>query len=1444
MGIINKEEALYLVRGIDPAGLKEGKQEVLTLLKSLAGEAGDMDIFSGFSMAAAGAFTLAAEGVGQLSQELDKALERLGDFSPELSVQLEDIGRRIINLTQEIPVKASDCAEALLDIVSAGYQGAEAMNMLERSAREAVMSSGDVAETFGRIQGENNREPVSAAFPEADWPGVIGGIEAQMQLLQNRLLAVLRPLGEQLMKEVSGIAARLGEGLAAGDTGSSFEALNTLATVAAAALRAYKEEVGETMEAITAEGVALQIAGEIRAAYQALLAGGIVDRQEEMQAQAMFRQALTETAATEQQSGDMRRQLQEQLIGGAYKINDIIAAEIVRLYDKKTALNDLLTVQEANLSLERNGLEQAAANRAALEARSSLITGLYESESSRTRAMELQKAVEAEATAMERVGNAEREVRNTRLRIQAVNQQGATAAVMAGTVATRGAVVADNMNTASTTLLARAKQYATIATKSLTAAMAANPIGLVLTVVSMAISAFAAFGQETGKVAGEQERLNKALNEQKDTAHKLTDTLFNQNEADIKRAEALLKLKELYPEVWKDVNLANLSEQERNKLVRQGNELLEERRELELKNAKAASEKNKRNLKEIIGYSQRPGGKAEDNMMAQSYYLKQLRIEEEKYKQITAELERIQSLKKAVTELNMTKEERLSAYTEELNVLKNRLEDINGQLQLKARLQNQSVNPAGDLQNTVLLEEKEEVQGQIGGKERQIEKLQEPTEKVLDERSRMQKKLTDMVTKMTLKRELDSVRGTEKELIRIRQEYDARIGLVDQLEKELQKSYAQYRQEIPADEQGMLTSLRSGYKEEKEGKEEKVKSDQAAGEEKRKEQIRKELADRRKAQTELFLSDEQRKLQAVEDRYTEEFQWIKKMKEERGVFSKDELEVYGRLVEKNKEQEKHQILTDNLKEYQREIDRIKSDLEAKLKAAGGDEELKLKLRLDAENQISGIKAGQIMDSEEWTTLFEEMDTLTVSQIDQLIATLEGKMKEADLTPVNEKALVNNLKKARQKVIEQNPFRSLGTSLRDVFTKGEKSSSDATGQIKNNWKNLSDSAEGCFAFVNDAVGGCEALGDIMGETGRSSLQMLQTVATAGIAMGLAIKTMESSSVILTAISAALSIVNVLVSAFNKDKKKEAKIQGLQIEIEKLERAYDKLGDAIERTYSGKVFSMMDKQNENLREQQELIRQQIQAEGSKKKSDKGKIRDWQNQLEDIDHQIEENQRKRIEMLAGTDVKSAIDEFADALVDAYARGEDGAVALADTTKKVMANAVKEALKRRFLGEQIEEAVNYLGNAMGSGGVLTDGEKAEFQRMVERAGERFSEALKVYDDLFAGEEDKSSGVSGQLQEAMTEGTASQLVGLWNMTANDIRSLRNLTAGQLTVWTAMQLNVGEVLRQQYLIEYNTRLTADYTRGTVEQLKTGFIRMDERLKGIQENTKGYNGRGK
>lgn len=605
-----------------------------------------------------------------------------------------------------------------------------------------------------------------------------------------------------------------------------------------------------------------------------------------------------------------------------------------------------------------------------------------------------------------------------------------------------------------------------------------------------------------------------------------------------------------------------------------------------------------------------------------------------------------------------------------------------------------------------------------------------------------------------------------------------------------------------------------------------------------------EYKERTKALTDVFLNEEQRKLAAVKGRYDKERQWADEQLKTGGM-TKEEHKSYTTTVDQAQVKENYNALLTSLNDYKQQEKDLRDKWDTDINAAveAKDAYLVARLMEGKDKALSALNGQMLQESEEWQQLFSDLDNLTVTQIDNLIATIESKAKGLKMNPVDLKEVTNSLNQAKQKVIEINPFASLGKSFKAVFKDGSKDSGDATKDIKQDWKTLSKSTEGCFEFVNDAVASCGVLGDLLGESGQQVMGMIQGVATAGIAMAAAIKTAETSSIVLAAISLALQVVTALFAAFNGDKKKEKKIKELQDCVDNLEKAYDRLGRTIENTYSDKVYALMDQQEENLRRQQAMIRQQMREEEAKKKTDKDKVNEYKDKLEEIDNQIEDSNRKQIEMWAGTDIQSAIDDFADALVDAYAQGEDGAIAMADTTKKVLANAVKEALKKKFLADALQGAVTQLGKDMEDGD-LSDMDKKRFEDSANAAGERFTEAMKMYDDLFKDTENEiKDGVSGQLQAAMTEGTASQLVGLWNSTAIDMRELKNLTIEQRDSVRSVMADVKEIVKQNYLIEQNTRRGADNTDGLIDELKTGFETLDKRLGTIEKNTKSYNGRG-
>ena len=504
--------------------------------------------------------------------------------------------------------------------------------------------------------------------------------------------------------------------------------------------------------------------------------------------------------------------------------------------------------------------------------------------------------------------------------------------------------------------------------------------------------------------------------------------------------------------------------------------------------------------------------------------------------------------------------------------------------------------------------------------------------------------------------------------------------------------------------------------------------------------------------------------------------------------------------------------------------------------------------------LSALNAQMLMQTDSWNNLFSDLDSLTVDQIDKLITEIQQKMGTADLklNPADMKAVLDKLDEAKKKILDVNPFKALGNSISSVFKKSESGSKKSSADIKRDWKNMANATDSCFDFVLDAVDSCDVLKDLIGDTGASTIQMVQGVATAGIAMGAAIKTAEKGSVILAAISIALQAIQWIAGLFNNDDKQEEKIQNIQKEIDALSNAFDRLQHAADQTFwvyndeessahqqrlddinqqiaalekqavvaraswnfvkyaqltkqikelkyalekeegKGDMFQLYELQKQSLREQQELIKQQIAAEKDKKKTDWDKIAEWEEAIKDIDTQLEDMERQMIETLAGTDVKSAIDEFADAMVDAYLQGENAAEALGKKTKEVLKNAIVEALKRNYLAKGIEEAVKYLGSEdVWKDNMIDEREQAEFERLVNLAGDNFNKYLGALDGFIdKTEETPEDPLTGAVR-GMSEETGS------------------IVAGRLNAFVINQSDQNSLLRQSLIyqqeIAYNTR---------------------------------------
>ena len=322
-----------------------------------------------------------------------------------------------------------------------------------------------------------------------------------------------------------------------------------------------------------------------------------------------------------------------------------------------------------------------------------------------------------------------------------------------------------------------------------------------------------------------------------------------------------------------------------------------------------------------------------------------------------------------------------------------------------------------------------------------------------------------------------------------------------------------------------------------------------------------------------------------------------------------------------------------------------------------------------------------------------------------------------------------------------------------------------------WQDLYKTLNECtrsFKDIGDAVGG--TVGEVISAAGviaTSTLSMINGIVqlvqmsstaindTASMASK-AIQTVEKASVILAVISAALQVATSIANLFNNDEAKNKEIEKLQGRIDQLQweldhadivRLQQNSGKAIERvklalseTYNellrnkialndwagvwsllfgkirnntelltktadklataygniaytadkalgGKKYDNAREQLKNIAEQQILIQEQIRQEEDKKKTDHGKITEWEQQIEELGKQAVEIINEIVEDIIGGSSSDIAEQLSDAFFEAFQNGEDYAEAWREKVNEIVADVLKRMLVQKYLEEPLGE-------------------------------------------------------------------------------------------------------------------------------------------------------------
>ena len=566
-----------------------------------------------------------------------------------------------------------------------------------------------------------------------------------------------------------------------------------------------------------------------------------------------------------------------------------------------------------------------------------------------------------------------------------------------------------------------------------------------------------------------------------------------------------------------------------------------------------------------------------------------------------------------------------------------------------------------------------------------------------------------------------------------------------------------------------------------------------------------------------------------------------------------EAQVKNLMNEEKILKEKYDALIAQLDDYKSREYTITKEWDEKIAQAAGNEELVDKLTKGKEKALNELNAQMLMQSDEWVKLFGDLDNLTISEIENLIQIIKSKAKDLKLDPINLDKVLEKLKDAENEIKSRNPFRSLVSHIKEYQQEADKTKKKASlKEIFGDTSEVLGMVNECFDSV---IGGLKNMGLAGDEETQKLLGSISNMVGSAGKLADGIASMNPA----TMISGAVGLISSAFDVFDRRSRKANRaIKQHQENVKNLEKQYRQLERETAKAIGSEKYSKQIEQVNNLYQKIAETEGMIAAEQSKrsKKRDDGKIADWESQIEDYRDKIEELRQGIIDELSTTDLYSFSNDMASSIVDGLCNGLDnGKEAIQEKINDLMKSIISKQLDvfviQKSMSDMFQKMADAFNENSAGGFELTNWEIDQIVSAGQQGKEQILGQLGRYQELLKKlglvnsevEDEIENGVTGELQAAVTEGTASQLVGLWNMSALDIRSLLNLSHEHFIECRKQLANIANIYVQIVEINNNTKATADNTETLVEELKTGIKSLETKLDEIRKNTKNYNGRG-
>lgn len=657
--------------------------------------------------------------------------------------------------------------------------------------------------------------------------------------------------------------------------------------------------------------------------------------------------------------------------------------------------------------------------------------------------------------------------------------------------------------------------------------------------------------------------------------------------------------------------------------------------------------------------------------------------------------------------------------------------------------------------------------------------------KTVTDAAKAQKKLSDLILandKALQQSRIDILKdGKQKELAEI-----------DLRTKEEMNKLEQDKSKLKAAQGGIITADQTkDFQERQSNIQQKNADDRAAIELK----YAQELDKIYKQITDDTLSEEDRRIKGIKDKYEEFRKWVEDALKA-GNITKEQATDLGIKIDQaeiaaslNTIVEKYGTMEDKIAKI-----REKHAKDRETATKNGRSDLIPQIDKHETEEIGQIKVDELMKTDDWINLFQNLDALSSREIRRIIDNINEQLKNADFDPINLKAITDQLDQAAETAVKKNPFSNVVTGFRDYkkamqeavrlrekYNQTQKESDkQAADQAELNaitkkqkaWQN----AQAAAAETSQLIGAVSGMLGNMGVDVPAEVEGLMGALDSFASMDIT----KPFSIVTGAIG---GIANLIGGIFGGgDRRKERNIQRLQDQIDALEKSYDELGEAIEEAYSTDASELIEQQNELLEQQKILIQNQIAEERSKKDTDEERIKEWENQIDEINKQIEENKEKALDAIFGEDLKSAIDNFATAYADAWANGEDRARTARDVVRNMMRQMVIESIKSAIQSSEAMKKIREKLQEFWLDGVFSAEEQEEAYKMADDLQKYLDDKYGWAGSLLSDNQASTQNATSRGFQAMSQDTGDELNGRFtdmqgkmNILVNGMELLRSI---------------------------------------------------------------------